>query len=110
MANQYNESVVATAPLMMLVERLRTINGFTMHNEFPDGSGGAVFKMSHGVSFSSWGEDITVHLAIFDAQRTLVEFESKCAMPTQLFDLGKNKKNVDAIKDHMFAGVVVQPM
>ena len=110
MAKQYSETVVVTAPLMLLVERMRNIQGqgFEVRNEFPDGYGGVFFNMANGVTMSSWGEDISIHMWIYNNQQTMVEFVSESAMPTQLVDFGKNKKNIANIEAALFNGLNVQ--
>ena len=111
MARQHNENVLASAPLMMLVERMRGLQGLRIMNELGDGTGGVVFFLQNEVSMKSWGEDITVHMSIYDDTRTLVEMESKSSLPTQLVDMGKNKQNVALIKARLFGeDVPVQPV
>ncbi|MBM3200611.1 zinc ribbon domain-containing protein [Candidatus Woesearchaeota archaeon] len=44
------------------------------------------------VSFGSWGENYTVSV-IKEDNGVRVFFNSKCAMPTQVIDWGKNKEN-----------------
>ena len=45
-----------------------------------------------GVSLWSWGERVTVHLHTEDVTVT-----SRCAMPLQAFDWGRNAQNVRAL-------------
>lgn len=49
------------------------------------------------VNWRSWGENVTVRV---DEARggTLVRIRSECAFPPQIFDWGKNKKNVSQIR------------
>ena len=108
MANHYSERVLVTAPLMMLVERMRRIQGFAIRNECGDGYGGVFFKITNDISAMSWGEDISIHMHIANDQQTVVEFESKNANPVQIGDFGKNKKNIEAIKGQLLAGLTAQ--
>lgn len=107
MAAKFTDRVLATAPLMMLVERLRTVQGFQITKEYPDGFGGAIFELIHSISFSSWGENITIHFSIYNDTQTLVEIKSECTLPTQVVDWGKNKKNVTAIMSYLLNGIMV---
>jgi hypothetical protein len=45
-----------------------------------------------GVNFWSWGEQVSVEI---DREGT-VQIESRCRLPTQCLDWGKNQRNVDA--------------
>ena len=108
MANHYEETVLVTAPLMTLVEKMRQIQGFKILSELSDGAGGVVFRIDKGISMATWGHDITVHMSIHDDQRTKVELESKSALKTQVVDWGKNKKNVKEIEEQLFAGCAVE--
>ncbi|MBL8685711.1 MAG: hypothetical protein JNK05_41425 [Myxococcales bacterium] len=53
----------------------------------PDGS---QFRVSSSMSFGSWGENITV----FRVAPDRIQVRSECAMPTQVFDWGRNEQNV----------------
>lgn len=53
---------------------------------------GSRFVAAVGVSFWSWGEKITVDI---DGEST-IWVESKCRLPTQCIDWGKNRRNVNA--------------
>ena len=55
------------------------------------------FTANASMSFTSWGENITVEIF----QNSLVKVESKCAMPFQLVDWGKNKENVQTFFAHL---------
>ena len=48
------------------------------------------FKFTIGINFWSWGENITI--ALDDAGTVTVK--SVCSFPLQIFDWGKNRKNV----------------
>lgn len=58
---------------------------------------GVLFQFGHSISMSSWGENITITLSAQTPEYTTVTICSKCAMPTQIVDWGKNKSNVDSI-------------
>jgi hypothetical protein len=45
-----------------------------------------------GVNFWSWGEKVSVEI---DRGGT-ISVESRCRLPTQCFDWGKNQRNIDA--------------
>jgi len=51
---------------------------------------GAQFRVSASLSFGSWGENITVTRLAADR----LQVRSECSMPTQVFDWGRNEKNV----------------
>lgn len=67
--------------------------------------GGMVFYVQHGVSFSSWGESISINLVQLDTQTVRVDVYSECDMPTQIVDWGKNRENVDKIFQYIFANI-----
>ena len=90
MAAKYTDKVLATAQLMTLVQRARN------------------FHMSASINFASWGEKIDLHMFPYNEQQTMVEIKSECAMPTQLFDMGKNKENVEKILGYILGGIVIQ--
>jgi hypothetical protein len=53
-----------------------------------------VFTGSTGMGLTSWGEDITVWVAV-TPQGSAVNIKSECSLPTQLIDWGKNKENIN---------------
>jgi hypothetical protein len=55
----------------------------------------ASLTASTSVSFWSWGEKLTVEV---EDDGTVV-IRSQCSLPTQCFDWGKNKKNVQRFLD-----------
>ncbi len=55
------------------------------------------FHFHHGVTFTSWGEKIIIGLIPVACDMVNVEITSRCAMPTQVLDWGKNKQNLEAI-------------
>lgn len=62
---------------------------------------GVWYRFHHGVSFSSYGEKITISLTVIDQGSTKVDILSECGMPTQIFDWGKNKSNISAIFNYL---------
>lgn len=62
---------------------------------------GVMFRFKSGVSFSSWGEDISITVIAYDSETVNVTVNSECAMPTQIIDWGKNNKNVNNICNYI---------
>lgn len=58
--------------------------------------GGGVMYGSVPVGWRSWGENVSATVG-FGPQGAVVTLRSECAMPTQLVDWGKNRKNVERI-------------
>jgi hypothetical protein len=58
--------------------------------------GGGVLRGSTPTSFASWGENVQATIG-HGPRGAVVTLHSKCALPTQLFDWGKNRKNVERI-------------
>lgn len=54
---------------------------------------GVWFRFHHGVSFTSWGEKITITLTPLSPNMTRVDVHSECGLPTQVIDWGKNEQN-----------------
>ena len=106
-AKAYNRYVV-TAQLMFLAERLRCLQGIEHNGEYPDGYGGVYFRFRQGVSLTSWGEDIEVHLYPCNDVQTVVDIVSKCSLPTQIVDWGKNSENINRILGCIFQGLMYQ--
>ena len=52
----------------------------------------STFSARTRMSIYSWSENITVEL-YENGNLTEVDFKSKCALPTQIIDWGKNKRN-----------------
>ena len=107
MAANFVDSVNATAPIMTLVGRIRSIQGYQIIRETPGGRGGVEFELIHSISFSSWGENILLHLGPINETQTRVDIKSECSLPTQMFDWGKNKKNVVTIMNYLLNGIMV---
>ncbi len=54
---------------------------------------GNQFVAHANATMSSWSEVITINYLERDGE-AIIEVESKCAVPTQIFDWGKNRRNV----------------
>lgn len=110
MGAKASDKVLVTGQLMYLVDRLRNIQGFRIVKEYPDDKNGVIFEMSHDMTMSSWGENITVEMYPHNETQTVVDILSKCVMPTQIFDMGQNKNNVKDILRYLLYGLQVQKM
>lgn len=102
MAAQYAETRICKMPIMVLVEKIRRINitgeGFQYRTEYPNQTRGVILTVDHGISFSSWGETITITLNPMEPGiTTKVDIVSECALPTQIIDWGKNKQVVQQV-------------
>ena len=63
--------------------------------------GGVFFAFHHGMSFSSWGEDINVTVTALQPSLTQIFVYSECSMPTQFIDWGKNTDNATNLFLHL---------
>lgn len=70
-------------------------------------NGGIVINLKHGVSLSSWGENIRVCLTA-QGDQTVVDIYSECVMPTQVIAWGKNQENVQFIFMYLEQGMPMQ--
>lgn len=61
------------------------------------------YCFDHGVTFSSWGEKITLSLTPIPQGQTRVDVSSECRMPTQIIDWGINKQNTTAIFNYIIS-------
>ena len=77
---------------------------FTLKYQCPDGAG-YKYGFRHGVSFSSWGEDVTIHLAPLSELQTQVFIRSECCAPTQVVDWGKNAQNTREASFYMQSNI-----
>lgn len=59
--------------------------------------GGMMYTFKSGVSFTSWGEKISITVYSLGPAVTKVDIMSECAMPTQIVDWGKNQTNINSI-------------
>lgn len=64
-------------------------------------NGGVTFTFHHGVSFTSWGETITLTVIGIQNCATNLIIHSECAVPTQFIDWGKNNDNVMMIANYL---------
>ena len=98
MAANHSQSVNFNAEIMQIVSVLRSPSFCTelnleMKSENPSPPG-VWFRFHHGMSFTSYGEKITITLTPFAPNATRVDVLSECGMPTQIIDWGKNRQNV----------------
>lgn len=98
MAANYSNNYIFNATIAQLVPLLRDpafageLN-IEMKSENPMPNG-VWYRFHHGVSFTSWGEKITITLTPASPTATNVHIKSECGMPTQVIDWGKNKQVV----------------
>lgn len=62
---------------------------------------GVWYRFHHGVTFTSWGEKITITLSETAPSNVRIDVHSECGMPTQIIDWGKNKQNISAIFEYI---------
>ena len=62
---------------------------------------GVWYRFHHGMTFTSWGEKITITLTRIDNMSTSLTILSECGMPTQVIDWGKNRQNVCNIFEYI---------
>lgn len=103
-------ALIGSAPFAQML-------AYKLRDSGPMGNGYS-FRFSHDITLMSYGEYITINLYPSGPSTTQIEIESACVMPTQIFDWGTNKKNIEAfwrVIDSNFAQPVqqqpyVQPM
>lgn len=109
MAANHSETNVINVPINALIALLRDPGFANFVDITPKSENfvptGVVFEFTHGVSFSSWGENITITLTYVNDSTTKVDIYSECRMPTQIIDWGKNKRVVTGIFEGIYAGV-----
>lgn len=71
---------------------------------------GVWYRLHHGVSFTSWGEKITITLTPLGPMSTQVVIHSECGMPTQVIDWGKNKQIVRNVYEYLAANIRQFPL
>ena len=59
------------------------------------------YHFHHNMSLASRGEKVLITLMPLGADMVSVEVSSACALPTQLIDYGKNRKNVEGVHDYI---------
>ena len=109
MAANYQQIYTMNAGVQQLSTIIRS-NAFANHlrtelkSENPTPTG-VWFRLHHGVTFTSWGEKITVTLTPLRENVTQVTIHSECGMPTQVIDWGKNKQVVCNIYEYLAAHI-----
>ncbi len=103
MGAKHREVRTLPGPIESYISKMRNI-GFSglkyrILNEQPL-SDGLLFLIEHGVSFSSWGENIRLAL-IYQGNQTIADIYSESVLPTQVFDFGKNKENVAMLFNYL---------
>ena len=60
-------------------------------------------SLTNGMSAFSWGENITI--SFYDAMNstTRIIAHSRCKMPTQIMDGGRNRNNVESIRQFIIS-------
>ena len=110
MGAKYRDAQILPGPLDYYADRIRNIYAaglqYGVTGEQPVRNGVA-FTMTHGMTYKSWGENIRVSLTA-QGNGTAAEVYSECAMPTQIFDMGKNKENVATIMGYLMSGAPQQ--
>lgn len=59
------------------------------------------FNFTTDVTFTSWGENITITIAAIGPQQVQMTIFSECSMPTQIVDWGTNRDNVTRIINYV---------
>ncbi len=70
---------------------------------------GVMFQFRHGVTFTSWGENVHITLTPVGPAVTNLQIRSECCMPTQIVDWGKNKQVVCNIYEYLVENVTRYP-
>jgi len=66
---------------------------------------GVQFNYNNGVTFTSWGEDISIVVSFVDPNTVSISVLSECSLPTQIIDWGKNRRNVDKIFQYIGSNI-----
>ncbi|MCR4594656.1 MAG: hypothetical protein K5761_06340 [Clostridiales bacterium] len=107
MAANAREARILPADMQFLLSMLRGIAAsglkYVYRGEFPV-PGGVQVRLGHSISFSSWGEDITITMTA-QGNQTFVDIFSECSLPTQIIDYGKNRKNVNVIFNFLMQNI-----
>ena len=105
MAANYRQSLIFNSSMNQLIYLFRnphfagSLNLKYISEEFING--GARYRFNHGISFSSWGEELTITIMPVSNQQVNLDVYSECAMPTQIIDWGKNKEVVDNVINYI---------
>lgn len=89
----YNKSVRVVKPKEKLIDALSDFlvkNDYKIIKQSSDS-----LEVSVSANFLSWGELVTVSFITDE----VINIKSQCKLPTQVFDWGKNRKNVNKIAD-----------
>ena len=109
MAASHENSYTLYVSISQLIAAIRdpafsTTLNVEMKSENPTPPG-VWYRFHHGVSFTSWGEKITITLHPMGEAVTHVRIHSECGMPTQVIDWGKNQQVVCNIYEYLEANV-----
>ena len=96
---RFNTDVNQIASVVKDIRFSQALN-LELKSENPNGVG-VWFRFHHGVTFTSWGEKITITVNPATPCSVDVTIESECAMPTQIIDYGKNTQNVRNIFEYI---------
>lgn len=101
MAANHSGTFMLGADINTLTQMINNPNflnhlSLSVNSQFMEGNSLRII-LKHGVTFTSWGEDINILLTPMGNNSTQIFIRSECAMPTQIIDWGKNKDNVNTI-------------
>lgn len=113
MGANYRSAIQVPVPLMPIVNFLREAElrgrfSLDLRGENPTATN-VWFHFHHGVTFSSWGENITVIVTPISDSLTSIDCFSECSLPTQIVDMGKNKQNVTNILNYIHERLACSP-
>lgn len=80
--------------------------GFKSENPI---QGGIMYFFNSSANLSSWGEDIDITVLYHSETTAQVIIKSKCTLPTQVIDWGKNKANVEKIYNYLTSRLAYTP-
>lgn len=109
MAANYNETRIYNIPFETVIYKLDYLPAYLKYQMTAKQqiNMGMAYSFSHGISFTSWGESITIN--VFSLQQgTQISIWSECSFPTQLIDWGKNRSNVDEIFNYIASPMYYQ--
>ena len=114
MAASYKNTYTINAGIQQLRDTIRSRDfagrlNVEMKSENPTPTG-VWYRFHHGVTFTSWGEKITITLTPLPDSTTQVEIHSECGMPTQVVDWGKNKQVVCNVYEYLEANAPNMPI
>lgn len=109
MAANHKSSYVMNTTMENLCNIIKSENfsqtlNIEMKSENPTDNG-VWYRFHHGVTFTSWGEKITITLTRVNSEMTTMEIHSECGLKTQVIDWGKNKRNVCNIYEEIERGL-----